>query len=45
MDYTRNSLAYVGSLMGREIIYQRSVKEVQADIAKFHQEQNIRVRR
>jgi len=31
---TRNSLAYSGSIMGREIIYQRSVKQVQADIAQ-----------
>lgn len=31
---TRNNLAYSGSIMGREIIYQRSVKQVQADIAR-----------
>lgn len=31
---TRNGLAYSGSIMGREIIYQRSVKQVQADIAQ-----------
>ncbi len=42
---TRNSLAYVGSLMGREIIYPRSVKQVQTDIAKHNQEPAIRVRR
>jgi hypothetical protein len=30
---TRNSLAYAGNIQGREIIYQRSVKQVQADIA------------
>ena len=42
---TRNSLAYVGSLMGREIIYPRSVKQVQTDIAKHNQEPDIRVRR
>lgn len=30
---TRNSLAYVGTMMGRELIYPRSVKQVQADIA------------
>ena len=29
---TRNSLAYVGSIMGREIIYERSVEQVQTDI-------------
>ncbi len=42
---SRNSLAFVGSLMGREIIYQRSVKQVQADIARQNQEPIIRVRR
>ncbi len=31
---TRNSLAFAGSIMGREIIYQRSVAEVKADIAQ-----------
>lgn len=31
---TRNSLAYAGSVMGREIIYKRSVKEVLADLAQ-----------
>jgi DUF2075 family protein len=30
----RNGLAYVGSVLGREIIYERSVKQVQADIAQ-----------
>ena len=34
---TRNELAYVGSVMGRELIYERSVKDVKADIA--HDEQ------
>jgi hypothetical protein len=34
---TRNKLAYVGSVMGRELIYERSVQEVKADIA--HDEQ------
>ncbi len=42
---TRNSLAYVGSLMGRELIYQRSVKQVQADIARHNQEAHIRFSR
>ncbi len=41
----RNGLAYVGSLMGREIIYPLSVKQVQADIARQNQEPDIRVRR
>jgi hypothetical protein len=31
---TRNGLAYAGSVLGREIIYERSVAQVQADIAK-----------
>jgi hypothetical protein len=35
---TRNSLAYAGSIMGREIIYQRSVEEVRVDIAKEEHE-------
>ncbi|NJC87640.1 MAG: hypothetical protein FIB02_03770 [Desulfuromonas sp.] len=34
---TNNSLAYAGSVMGRELIYERSVKQVQADIARHHQ--------
>ncbi|MDH3690521.1 MAG: hypothetical protein OEU36_13665 [Gammaproteobacteria bacterium] len=29
---TRTGLAYAGSVMGREIIYERSRKQVQADI-------------
>ena len=29
---TRNGLAYAGSIMGREIIYERSREKVQADI-------------
>ena len=35
---TRNSLAYAGSIMGREIIYKRSVEEVKADIAREEHE-------
>ncbi|MBE0577563.1 MAG: hypothetical protein IH613_16915 [Desulfuromonadales bacterium] len=31
---TRNSLAYVGSMLGREIVYERSVKQVRADIER-----------
>ena len=34
---TRNELAYAGSVMGRELIYERSVKDVQADIAHLEQ--------
>ena len=31
---TRNSLAYAGSVLGREVIYARSVEQVQEDIAQ-----------
>jgi DUF2075 family protein len=33
---TRNGLAYAGSVMGREIVYERSREQVQADIEKFN---------
>ncbi len=42
---TRNNLAYVGSLMGREILYHRSVKDVQADISRHNRDPIIRVKR
>ncbi len=29
---TRNGLAYVGTIMGREIVYERSRAQVQADV-------------
>lgn len=29
---SRNGLAYVGSVMGRELIYKRSVKQVREDL-------------
>lgn len=29
---TRNGLAYAGSVMGREIVYERSVKQVQTEL-------------
>jgi hypothetical protein len=32
---TRNGLAYVGSVMGRELIYERSREQVQADIDRL----------
>ena len=35
---TRNSLAYAGSIMGREIIYHRSVAELKEDIAREEHE-------
>jgi hypothetical protein len=33
---TRNGLAYAGSIMGREIIYERSREQVQADIDRLN---------
>ena len=33
---TRTGLAYVGSVMGRELVYERSRKQVQADIDKLN---------
>jgi len=33
---TRNALAYSGSVMGREIIYERSREDVQADIDRLN---------
>ena len=29
---TRNGLAFAGSVMGRELVYERSVEQVQADL-------------
>ena len=34
---TNNGLAYAGSVMGRELVYERSVRQVQADLARHHQ--------
>jgi hypothetical protein len=33
---SRNGLGYVGSVMGREIIYERSREQVQADIDRLN---------
>ena len=33
---TRNGLAYVGSVMGREIVYERSREQVQADLDRLN---------
>ena len=33
---TRNGLAYAGSIMGREIVYERSRNQVQADIDRLN---------
>ncbi len=35
MTPTRNELAYAGQIMGREIIYERSRAQVQADIDRL----------
>ncbi len=32
---TRNEMAYAGSIMGREIVYERSKTQVQADIDRL----------
>ena len=34
LEPTRNGLAYAGSVIGREIIYQRSVQEVREGLAR-----------
>ena len=33
---TRNGLAYAGSIMGREIVYERSREQVKADIDRLN---------
>jgi hypothetical protein len=33
---TRNGLAYVGRVMGREIVYERSREQVQADLDRLN---------
>jgi hypothetical protein len=33
---TRNGLAYAGKIMGREIVYERSREQVQADIERLN---------
>lgn len=33
---TRNGLAYAGSVMGREIVYERSREQVKADIERLN---------
>jgi hypothetical protein len=36
LNPTRNGLAYAGSVMGREIVYERSKAQVQADIDRLN---------
>lgn len=33
---TRNGMAYAGSVMGREVVYERSREQVQADIDRLN---------
>jgi len=33
---TRNGMAYAGSIMGREIVYERTPEQVQADIDRLN---------
>ena len=33
---TRNEMAYAGSIMGREIVYERSREQVKADVDKLN---------
>ena len=42
---TRNGLAYVGSVMGRELVYERSREQVQADIDRLNPALNASSRR
>lgn len=39
---TRNGLAYAGSAMGREIVYERSRAQVEADVAKAASRRDFR---
>ena len=41
---TRNGLAYAGSAMGREIVYERARGEVKADLDRVSASQNFRRR-
>lgn len=34
LEPTRNGLAYSGSVMGREIVYKRSVKDLREELAR-----------
>ena len=37
---TRNGLAYAGSIRGRELVYERSQKQVEAELNLLHQAYN-----
>ncbi|MEO6566078.1 MAG: hypothetical protein ABIO63_08585 [Casimicrobiaceae bacterium] len=45
MTPTRNGMAYVGSAMGREIVYERSQAQVKADLDLIGAAQNASRRR
>ena len=36
LSLTRNEMAYAGSVMGREIVYERSRAQVQADLDRLN---------
>jgi len=42
---TRNGLAYAGSVMGREIVYERSREQVQAELDRIDAAMNFSRRR
>lgn len=42
LEPTRNGLAYAGSIMGRELIYSRSVKQIRQDLADNSQRPPVR---
>lgn len=37
---TNNGMAYAGSVMGRELVYEKSVRQVKADIVQQQREQD-----
>lgn len=39
---TRTGQAYAGSVMGRELVYERSVKQVREDLSRHRPEQTLR---
>lgn len=42
---TRNSMAYAGSVMGREVVFERSVRQVQSDLAQAPRHEQMRFKR
>lgn len=39
---TRTGQAYAGTVMGRELVYERSVKQVREDLSRHRPEQTLR---